>query len=160
MVELTIVQIQKKDGTSKDSSEWIEDGWKLKVYIGGIRVFVRRKPVKHQSKNRVRPEEEIRTPFRTFFQHRILEWITTWSADGGIPSSTILMWQQAWECYGMWVLNWMAAQRISKAFYWELAEWIPNSIIFKFENRDFQAVRGDNQYWVCANRNDVRRDSR
>ena len=51
---------------------------------------------------------------------------------------------KGWVTGDMVGLNWMAAQRISKGFYWDFGIGF-RFYNFKFENRDYQAVRGEDE---------------
>jgi hypothetical protein len=149
--ELTIVQIQKKDGTSKDIIRVNENGSETEVFIGGLRVFVDETGNNTKVKIESGLKKKADPPFRTFFNvdlgvNNFLD------ADGGIPSSDNAYAVKGWGSWNVG-LNWMAAQRISKGFYWNFGIGF-QFYNFKFENRDFQAVRGDDQIEFLQ-RNDV-----
>jgi hypothetical protein len=149
--ELTIVQIQKKDGTSKDIVRVNEDGMETEVTIGGIRVLVDETGENTKVKIESGLKKKSDPPFRTYFiiDLGVNNYL---NADGGFPSSDKPYAVKGWGSWNVG-LNWMAAQRISKGFYWNFGIGF-QFYNFKFENRDFQAVRGDDQI-EFLNRNDV-----
>ncbi|WP_075352486.1 outer membrane beta-barrel protein [Algoriphagus marinus] len=149
--ELTIVQIQKKDGTSKDIVRVNEDGMETEVFIGGIRVFVDETGDNTKVKIESGLKKKSDPPFRTYFNidlgvNNYLD------SNGDFPSSDNPYAVKGWGSWNVG-LNWMAAQRISKGFYWDFGIGF-QFYNFKFENRDFQAIRGDNQIDFLQ-RNDV-----
>lgn len=149
--ELTIVQIQKKDGTSKDIVRVNEDGMETEVIIGGIRVLVDETGENTKVKIESGLKKKSDPPFRTFFNidlgvNNYLD------SDGGFPSSDKPYAVKGWGSWNVG-LNWIAAQRISKGLYWDFGIGVQFNN-FKFENRDFQAVRGDSQIEFLE-RNDV-----
>lgn len=149
--ELTIVQIQKKDGTSKDIVKVKEDGMETEVSIGGLRVLVDESGSNTKVKIESGQKKKTDPPFRTYFNIDL--GINNYlDVDGSIPSSDNPYAVKGWGSWNIG-LNWMAAQRISKGFYWDFGIGFQFNN-FKFENRDFQAIRGDNEIEFLQ-RNDV-----
>jgi len=149
--ELTIVQIQKKDGTSKDIVRVNENGMETEVQIGGIRVLVDESGLNTKVKIESGLKKKADPPFRTFFNVDL--GVSNYlDAASGIPSSDNPYAVKGWGSWNVG-LNWMAAQRISKGVYWNFGIGF-QFYNFKFENRDFQAVRGDDQIEFLQ-RNDV-----
>ncbi len=140
--ELSVVEIKNKSGDTKEIVRVYEDGHETEVQVGGIRVIVDEKG----SDTKVRVETGTRKksdpPFRTYFNVDL--GINNYlNPDGEFPSSSEPYAARGWGSWNVG-LNWMASQRISKGFHWDLGlgvQWYN----FKFENRDFQAVRGDGQ---------------
>jgi hypothetical protein len=137
--ELTIVEIRKRDGSVKEVVKVHENGGNTEVKVGGMRVYV------DESGNNTRVKVETGTKkhsdptFRSYFNldlgvNNVLE-------NGSFPTSDKPYAVKGW---GSWMLglNWMATQRISKGFHWDFGIGF-QFYNFKFENRDFQAVRGE-----------------
>lgn len=137
--ELTIVEIKRKDGTSKQVVKVSEDGTETEVYIGGMRLLVD----ETGANTKVRFEPGLRRrddpPFRTYFNLDL--GINNYLEDGKFPTSDKPYAVKGWGSWNVG-LNWMAAQRLSKGFYWDFGLGL-QFYNFKFENRDYQAVRGD-----------------
>ncbi|MBN7815363.1 outer membrane beta-barrel protein [Algoriphagus pacificus] len=149
--ELTIVEIKKKDGTTKEVVKVREDWEETEVYIGGMRILVD----ESGDNTKVRVESGMKRksdpPFRTFFNVDL--GVNNYlNADGKFPTSDNPYAVKGWGSWNVG-LNWMAAQRLSKGFYWDFGLGF-QFYNFKFENRDFQAVRGD-QMVDFIQRNDV-----
>ncbi|UZD24331.1 PorT family protein [Algoriphagus halophytocola] len=148
--EITIVEIKKKDGTSKQVVKVTEDGAETEVYIGGMRLLVD----ETGSSTKVRLEPGLRRkqdpPFRTYFNLDL--GVNNYLEDGNFPTSDKPYSVKGWGSWNVGI-NWMAAQRISKGFYWDFGLGF-QFYNFKFENRDYQAVRGDDQV-AFIQRNDV-----
>jgi hypothetical protein len=138
--ELTIVEIHKKDGTVKEIVKVNEDSGHTEVQVGRMRVFVDETGENTRVKLETGPRKTQDPPFRTYFNidlgvNNLLD------ANGKFPTSDQPYAVKGW---GSWHvgLNWMAAQRISKGFFWDFGLGI-QFFNFKFENRDFQALRGE-----------------
>ena len=149
--ELTIVEIKKKDGSTKEVVKVREDWEETEVYIGGMRILVD----ESGDNTKVRVESGMKRksdpPFRTFFNVDL--GVNNYlNADGQFPTSDNPYAVKGWGSWNVG-LNWMAAQRLSKGFYWDFGLGF-QFYNFKFENRDFQAVRGD-QMVDFIQRNDV-----
>lgn len=138
--ELTIVEIRKKDGSTKEVVKVREDGLETEVQIGGMRVYVDETGANTKVKIETNRSKKEEPAFRTFFNvdlgvNNYLD------ADGQFPTSDNPYAVKGWGSWNVG-LNWMAAQPISKGFYWNFGVGF-QFYNFKFENRDFQAVRGD-----------------
>lgn len=137
--ELTIVEIKKKDGTSKQVVKVTEDGAETEVYIGGLRLLV--DETGDNTKVRLEPglKRKQDPPFRTYFNLDL--GVNNYLEDGNFPTSDKPYAVKGWGSWNVGI-NWMAAQRISKGFYWDFGLGF-QFYNFKYENRDYQAVRGD-----------------
>ncbi|MCH7403622.1 outer membrane beta-barrel protein [Belliella kenyensis] len=117
-----------------------EQGPETEVTVGRVKVIVDESDgntkVKVESTERKKKKEPA---FKTDFNIDL--GINSYlNADGDFPSSADPFATKGWGSWNVG-LNWMASQRISKGFYWDFGlgfQWYN----FKFENRDFQAVRG------------------
>lgn len=139
--ELVVVEVQGKKGT-KEVVRVREDGMETEVNVGGIRVTV--DETSGDTKVRVQTGTRKRSdpPFRTYFNIDL--GVNNYlNENGQFPTSSSPYAVRGWGSWNVG-LNWMASQRISKGFHWDLGlgvQWYN----FKFENRDFQAVRGDGE---------------
>jgi hypothetical protein len=137
--ELVVVEVQNRKGT-KEVVRVREDGTETEVHVAGIKVIVD----ESSGDTKVRVETGTRKksdpPFRTYFNIDL--GINSYlNPNGEFPSSAAPYATKGWGSWNVG-LNWMASQRISKGFHWDLGlgvQWYN----FKFENRDFQAIRGD-----------------
>lgn len=138
--ELTIVEIRKKDGTVKEVVKVYEDSGQTEVNVAGMRVYVDESGSNTKVKVETGKRKNLDPPFRTYFNID-LGVNNYMDADGKFPTSDNPYAVKGW---GSWALgvNWMAAQRISKGFYWDFGIGF-QFYNFKFENRDYQAVRGE-----------------
>lgn len=138
--ELTIVEIKDKNGNLKEVVKVTENGAETEVYIGGMRVLVDDSGVNTKVKIESGLKKKSDPPFRTFFNVDL--GVNNYlNSDGQFPTSDNPYAVKGWGSWNVG-LNWMAAQRISKGFYWNFGIGF-QFYNFKFENRDFQAVRGD-----------------
>lgn len=137
--ETTIVEIKRKDGSSKQVVKVTEDGAETEVYIGNMRLFV--DETGENTKVRFEPglKRKVDPPFRTYFNLDL--GVNNYLEDGKFPTSDKSYAVKGWGSWNVG-LNFMAAQRISKGFYWDFGLGF-QFYNFKFENRDFQAIRGD-----------------
>ena len=138
--ELTIVEIKDKNGNMKEVVKVSERGLETEVYIGGMRVLVDESGANTKVKIESGLKKKSDPAFRTFFNVDlgVNNYLNT---DGQFPTSDNPYAVKGWGSWNVG-LNWMAAQRISKGFYWNFGIGF-QFYNFKFENRDFQAVRGD-----------------
>lgn len=149
--ELTIVEIRKRDGSVKEVVKVREDGAETEVRVGGMRVYVDESGENTRVKVETgggKPKHD--KPFRTYFNFDI--GINNLLEDGKFPTSDAPYSVKGWGSWNVG-MNWMASQKISNGFYWDFGlgfQWYN----FKFENRDFQAIRGDNAIDFLE-RNDV-----
>jgi len=149
--ELTIVEIKKKDGTTKEVVKVREDWDETEVYIGGMRILVDESGENTKVRVESGSKKNSDPPFRTYFNLDL--GINTYlDGDGKFPTSDNPYAAKGWGSWNVGI-NWMAAQRLSKGFYWDFGIGF-QFYNFKFENRDYQAVRGDNMI-EFAQRTDV-----
>lgn len=140
--DLVIVEVAGKSG-SKEIVKVTEDWNKTEVTVGGIRILVdETEPMNTKVKVETGLRKKSDPPFRTYFNLDlgINNYLNT---EGNFPGSSSPYAVKGWGSWNVG-LNWMASQRISKGFHWDLGlgvQWYN----FKFENRDFQAVRGDGE---------------
>ncbi|WP_111672063.1 porin family protein [Algoriphagus litoralis] len=137
--DLTIVEIRKRDGSVKEVVKVYEDGGNTEVNVAGMRVYVDESGDNTRVKVETGTKKKSDPPFRTYFNIDL--GVNNYLEDGSFPTSDKPYSVKGW---GSWMvgLNWMAAQRISKGFYWDFGIGF-QFYNFKFENRDFQAVRGE-----------------
>ena len=139
--ELVVVEIQNKKGT-KEVVRVSENGMETEVNVGGIRISVDERGAETKVKVETGTRKKSDPPFRTFFNLDL--GINSYlNSEGSFPTSSSPYAVRGWGSWNVG-LNWMASQRITKGFYWDLGlgvQWYN----FKFENRDFQAVRGDGE---------------
>lgn len=140
--ELTIVEIRGKDGSSKELVKIREDWDETEVQIGGMRVLVDDSGLSTKVKIETNSKKKKDPPFRTFFNVD-LGVNNFLNPDGQFPTSDNPYAVKGWGSWNLG-LNWMASQRISKGFNWNFGLGF-QFYNFKFENRDYQALRGDDQ---------------
>ncbi|MFD2033475.1 hypothetical protein ACFSKL_01675 [Belliella marina] len=137
--ELTVVEIKNKSG-NKEIVRVREDGPETEVSIGRVKVIVDESGGNTKVKVETTEKKRKDPPFRTYFNLDL--GINTYlTENGNFPSSSEAHSTKGWGSWNVG-LNWMASQKIAKGFYWDFGlgvQWYN----FKFENRDFQAVRGD-----------------
>jgi len=135
--ELTVVEVGGKDGKSKEIVRVEEGIDETSVSVGRIKVIVDESGP--TTKVRLEKQKKAEPSFRTYFNVDL--GINNYLEDGQFPTSDTPYAVKGWGSWNVG-LNWMASQRLSKGFYWDFGlgmQWYN----FKFENRDFQAVRGD-----------------
>lgn len=137
--ELTIVEIRKRDGSVKEVVKVYEDGGNTEVNVGGMRVYVDESGENTRVKFETGTKKKSDPPFRSYFNIDL--GVNNYLEDGSFPTSDKPYAVKGW---GSWMvgMNWMAAQRISKGFHWNFGIGF-HFYNFKFENRDYQAVRGE-----------------
>lgn len=137
--ELTIVEIRKRDGSVKEVVKVYEDGAETEVNVAGVRVYVDESGENTRVKVETGPKKNSDPPFRSYFTMDL--GVNNYLEDGAFPTSDEPYAVKGW---GSWMvgMNWMAAQRISKGFHWNFGIGF-HFYNFKFENRDYQAVRGE-----------------
>jgi hypothetical protein len=149
--ELTIVEIRKKDGSIKEIVKVREEGPETEVRVGGMRLYVdesgENTKVKIETNGGKTKQEKS---FRTY--STIDLGINNLIENNGFPTSDMPYAVKGWGSWNIG-LNWIASQKISNGFFWDFGlglHWYN----FKFENRDIQAVRG-NEGINFLERNDV-----
>jgi hypothetical protein len=137
--ELTIVEIKKRDGSVKEVVKVYEDGGNTEVNVGGMRVYVDESGENTRVKVETGAKKKSDPPFRSYFNIDL--GVNNYLEDGSFPTSDNPYAVKGW---GSWMvgMNWMASQRISKGFHWNFGLGF-HFYNFKFENRDYQAVRGE-----------------
>lgn len=137
--ELTIVEIKKKDGSAKEIVRVRENGGETEVNIGKMRVYVDENGESTRVKIESGEKKDKDPVFRSYFNTDIgiSNYLTP---SGNFPTSENPYAVKGWGSWNVG-LNWMAAQRISKGFHWNFGLGF-QFYNFKFENRDFQAIRG------------------
>ncbi len=138
--ELTIVEIKKKDGSSKEIVKVREEWEETEVNVGGLRILVDESGRNTKVKVESGLKKKSDPPFRTYFNVDL--GINNYlDESGSFPTSDNPYAVKGWGSWNVG-LNWMASQRIAKGFNWNfgLGFQFHN---YKFENRDFQAIRGD-----------------
>ena len=137
--DLTIVEIRKRDGSVKEVVKVYEDGGNSEVNVGGVRVYVDESGENTRVKVETGAKKKSDPPFRSYFNIDL--GVNNYLEDGSFPTSDKPYAVKGW---GSWMvgMNWMAAQRISKGFHWNFGIGF-HFYNFKFENRDYQAVRGE-----------------
>jgi hypothetical protein len=137
--DLTIVEIKKRDGSVKEVVKVYEDGGNTEVKVGGMRVYVDESGSNTRVKVETGTKKKSDPQFRTSFNLDL--GINNYLENGAFPTSDNPYAVKGW---GSWMvgLNWMASQRIAKGFHWDFGVGFQFNN-FKFENRDFQAIRGE-----------------
>ena len=139
--ELTVVEIKNKSG-NKEIVRVKEEGAETEVSVGGIKVIVDEKNGNTKVRVETGQKKKSDPSFRSYFNTDI--GINNYfNAKGQLPSSDLPYAVKGWGSWNLG-LNWMASQKLSKGFYWDFGlgvQWYN----FKFENRDYQAVKGDNE---------------
>ncbi len=138
--ELTVVEIKNKSG-NKEIVRVREDGMETEVIVGGIKVIVDERSGDTKVRVETGQRRKSDPPFRTYLNVDL--GINNYlNNNNQMPSSDQPYAVKGWGSWNVG-LNWMASQRLSKGFYWDFGLGV-NWYNFKFENRDFQAVRGEN----------------
>ncbi len=139
--EVTLVEIHKKDGTVKEVVRVNENGTETEVRVGRMRVLVDESGLDTKVKIETDSKEKKDPDFKTDFLIDL--GINNYIQDKTFPSSDQPYAAKGWGSWNVG-LNWVASQRLAKGFHWNFGlgfQWYN----FKFENRDFQAVRGQDQ---------------
>jgi hypothetical protein len=106
-----------------------------------MRVYVDESGPDTKVKIETDPKEKKDPDFKTDFLIDL--GINNYIQDKTFPSSDQPYAAKGWGSWNVG-LNWVASQRLAKGFHWNFGlgfQWYN----FKFENRDFQAVRGQDQ---------------
>ncbi len=139
--EVTLVEIHKKDGTVKEVVRVNENGTETEVRVGRMRVLVDESGLDTKVKIETDSKEKKDPAFKTDFLIDL--GINNFIQDKSFPTSDQPYAAKGWGSWNVG-LNWVASQRLAKGFHWNFGlgfQWYN----FKFENRDFQAVRGQDQ---------------
>jgi len=139
--EVTLVEIRKKDGSVKEVVRVNENGMETEVRLGRLSVLVDESGLDTKVKIETDPKEKKDSPFKTNFT---LDFgVNNFLQKGSFPTSDQPYATKGWGSWNVG-LNSMASLRLSEALRWNFGlafQWYN----FKFENRDFQAVRGQDQ---------------
>ncbi len=139
--EVTLVELQKKDGSIKEVVRVLENGPETEVRVGRMRVYVDESGPDTKVKIGSEAKKENTTPFKTNFTLDL--GVNNFLQEGSFPTSDQPYSTKGWGSWNVG-LNWMGSQRLSEGLRWNFGiafQWYN----FKFENRDIQAVRGQNQ---------------
>lgn len=138
--EMVIVQRTRKDGTIRDLVTVREDWEETEVQVGKIKVLVDQSGLETKVKFELQ-EKNKDANFRTYFETDL--GINNYLQSGSFPTSDAPFAAKGWGSWNVG-LNLMASQKISKGFFWKYGLGF-HFYNFKFENRDFQAIRTPEQ---------------
>ncbi|MDP4838735.1 MAG: PorT family protein [Algoriphagus sp.] len=139
--EVTLVELQKKDGSIKEVVRVLENGAETEVRVGRMRVYVDESGQDTKVKFETNPKKERGSRYTSDFSVDL--GINSFLKDGSFPTSDQPYASKGWGSWNVG-LNWVGSQRLSDGLRWNFGlgfQWYN----FKFENRDFQAVRGPNE---------------
>jgi hypothetical protein len=139
--EVTLVELHKKDGSVTEVVRVLENGAETEVRVGRMRVFVDESGADTKVKFETDAKKEDNPNFSTHFNLDL--GINNFLQKGSFPTSDQPYATKGWGSWNVG-LNWMGSQRLSDRLRWNFGlgfQWYN----FKFENRDIQAVRGQDQ---------------
>jgi hypothetical protein len=139
--EVTLVELRKKDGSVKEVVRVSENGAETEVRVGRMRVYVDESGTDTKVKFETDAKKEDDSAFKTNFTLDL--GINNFLQDRSFPTSDQPYATKGWGSWNVG-LNSMSSLRLSEAFRWNFGlafQWYN----FKFENRDFQAVRGQDE---------------
>jgi hypothetical protein len=139
--EVTLVELRKKDGSVTEVVRVLENGPETEVKVGRMRVYVDESGADTKVKFETDAKKENNPNFSTHFNLDL--GINNFLQKGSFPTSDQPYATKGWGSWNVG-LNWMGSQRLSDGLRWNFGlgfQWYN----FKFENRDFQAVRGQDQ---------------
>ena len=139
--EVTLVELHKKDGSVNEVVRVYENGAETEVRVGRMRVYVDESGADTKVKFETDAKKEDNPNFSTHFNLDL--GINNFLQKGSFPTSDQPYATKGWGSWNVG-LNWMGSQRLSDRLRWNFGlgfQWYN----FKFENRDFQAVRGRDQ---------------
>ncbi len=139
--EVTLVELQKKDGSVTEVVRVIENGPETEVRVGRMRVYVDESGADTKVKFESDAKKENTSHFKTNFTLDL--GVNNFLQKGKFPTSDQPYSTKGWGSWNVG-LNWMGSQRLSDGLRWNFGiafQWYN----FKFENRDFQAIRGRDQ---------------
>ncbi len=139
--ELTLVEIHKKDGTVKEVVKVIERPLETEVQVGKMRLYVDESGDNTKVKIETGSEDGDNPPYVDNFSIDL--GINNFLQEGSFPTSDQPYATKGWGSWNVG-LNWVGSHQIGKGVHWNIGlgfQWYN----FKFENRDFQAVRGQDQ---------------
>ena len=139
--EVTLVELHKKDGSVNEVVRVYENGAETEVRVGRMRVYVDESGADTKVKFETDAKNEVDPSFKTDFGVDL--GINNFLQKGSFPTSDQSYATKGWGSWNVG-LNWLGSQRLSDSWRWNFGlgfQWYN----FKFENRDFQAVRGRDQ---------------
>ena len=139
--EVTLVELHKKDGSVNEVVRVYENGAETEVRVGRMRVYVDESGTDTKVKFETDAKKEDNPNFTTHFNLDL--GINNFLQKGSFPTSDQPYATKGWGSWNVG-LNWMGSQRLSDRLRWNFGlgfQWYN----FKFENRDIQAVRGQDQ---------------
>ena len=139
--EVTLVELHKKDGSVNEVVRVYENGAETEVRVGRMRVYVDESGADTKVKFETDAKKEDNPNFSTHFNLDL--GINNFLQKGSFPTSDQPYATKGWGSWNVG-LNWMGSQRLSDGLRWNFGlafQWYN----FKFENRDFQAIRGQNE---------------
>ena len=139
--EVTLVELHKKDGSVKEVVKYRGDWEETEVQVGRMRVYVDESGPDTKVKIETNPKTKEISRFKTDFGIDL--GINNFLQEGSLPTSDQPYATKGWGSWNVG-LNWVASQRLSDGLRWNFGmgfQWYN----FKFENRDFQAVRGQDE---------------
>jgi hypothetical protein len=139
--EVTLVELHKKDGSVKEIVRVNENGPETEVRVGRMRVFVDESGADTKVKFESDAKKEDNPNFSTHFNLDL--GINNFLQEGSFPTSDQPYATKGWGSWNVG-LNWMGSQRLTDGLRWNFGlgfQWYN----FKFENRDNQAIRGQDQ---------------
>ena len=139
--EVTLVELHKKDGSVNEVVRVYENGAETEVRVGRMRVYVDESGADTKVKFETDAKKEGNPNFSTHFNLDL--GVNNFLQDGSFPTSDQPYATKGWGSWNVG-LNWMGSQRLSDRLRWNFGlgfQWYN----FKFENRDIQAVRGQDQ---------------
>jgi len=139
--EVTLVELHKKDGSVKEIVKYRGDWEETEVQVGRMRVYVDESGPDTKVKIETSPKNKDNPSFKTDFG--VDFGINNFLQEGGLPTSDQPYATKGWGSWNVG-LNLLGSQRLSDSWRWNFGlgfQWYN----FKFENRDFQAVRGQDE---------------
>jgi hypothetical protein len=139
--EVTLVELRKKDGTVTEVVRVLENGPETEVRVGRMRVYVDESGADTKVKFESDAKKKDNPNFSTHFNLDL--GINNFLQKGSFPTSDQPYATKGWGSWNVG-LNWMGSQRLSDGLRWNFGlgfQWYN----FKFENRDIQAVRGQDE---------------
>ena len=119
----------------------LENGAETEVRVGRMRVYVDESGEATKVKFETKPKKEKSSRYTSDFGVDL--GINSFLKNGSFPTSDQPYASKGWGSWNVG-LNWVGSQRLSDGLRWNFGlgfQWYN----FKFENRDFQAIRGQDQ---------------
>ncbi len=163
--EVTLIELQKKDGSVKEVVRVLENGAETEVRVGRMRIFVdesgqdtrvkigtdsnTKEIIEFNLDDKSSPDTTVKVEadskkIENFKDDLFIDLgINNFLQDGSFPSSDQPYATKGWGSWNVGI-NWVGSQRLSESWRWNFGlgfQWYN----FKFENRDIQAIRGRDQ---------------